>query len=56
VGGSGAALSAAGAPVHSLAVRTKPKSGATRELLDFEEISKDAIVRKITALKEEGCA
>lgn len=44
------ALAAVCAPVHSLAVRSKPKSGAPKELLDYEEISEDAIVRKVKGL------
>jgi transketolase len=32
-------------PLLSLAVRKKPKSGKPAELLDFEEISKDAIIK-----------
>jgi transketolase len=36
--------------VHSLAVRRKPKSGKPRELMDYEEICKDAIVRTVKAL------
>jgi len=34
-------------PLFSLAVRKKPKSGKPQELLDFEEISKDAIIKKV---------
>jgi transketolase len=34
-------------PLYSLAVRKKPKSGKPQELLDFEEISKDAIIKKV---------
>ena len=34
-------------PLFSLAVRKKPKSGKPAELLDFEEISKDAIIRSV---------
>lgn len=34
-------------PVHSLAVRKIPKSGKPQELLDYEEISKTAIIKKI---------
>jgi transketolase len=34
-------------PVYSLAVRKKPKSGKPEELLDYEEISQRAIVKKI---------
>jgi transketolase len=37
-------------PVHSLAVRKKPKSGKPEELLDYEEISQKAIVRKVKEL------
>ncbi len=36
--------------VHSLAVRRKPKSGKPRELLDYEGIGKDAIVRTVKEL------
>ena len=41
------ALATTPAPVYSLAVTKKPKSGAPAELLDFEEISRNAIVRKV---------
>jgi transketolase len=41
------ALAAAGAPVYSLAVRKKPKSGKPAQLLDYEEISGDAIINKV---------
>jgi transketolase len=41
------ALAGRGVPVHSLAVRKMPKSGKPDELLDYEEISKNAIVRKV---------
>lgn len=34
-------------PVHSLAVRKMPKSGRPDELLKYEEISMDAIVKKV---------
>ena len=34
-------------PLFSLAVRKKPKSGKPAELLDFEEISKDAIIKSV---------
>jgi transketolase len=37
-------------PVYSLAVRKKPRSGKPEELLDFEAISKRAIVEKIRNL------
>jgi transketolase len=36
--------------VHSLAVRKMPKSGKPAELLEFEEISKDAIIHKVRSL------
>ncbi|MGA7877120.1 MAG: transketolase [Desulfoferrobacter sp.] len=39
------------APIYSLAVKKKPKSGKPRELLDFEEISQKAIVAKVNSLK-----
>lgn len=49
-GGIGEAVAAALAedaiPVFSLAVRRIPRSGTSRELLDFEEISADAIARR----------
>lgn len=35
------------APVYSLAVRTMPKSGKPEELMEFEEISKKAIIKKV---------
>jgi transketolase len=44
------ALAAAPAPVHILAVRKKPLSGKPQELLDYEEISFRAIVRKVKEL------
>jgi len=37
-------------PIHSLAVRKKPKSGKPEELLGYEEISKKAIVEKVEEL------
>jgi len=50
-GGLGEALKSAlvtyPVPVHSLAVRKKPKTGKPGELLDYEEISQRAIVKKI---------
>jgi transketolase len=39
-----------GTPVHSLAVRKIPKSGKPEELLFFEEISKEAIIKKVKEL------
>jgi transketolase len=44
------ALADTSVPVYSLAVRKKPRSGKPEELLDFEEISKRAIVEKIRTL------
>jgi transketolase len=44
------ALAEVSTPVYSLAVRKKPKSGKPDELLDYEEISKDAIVKKVKSL------
>jgi transketolase len=44
------ALADTSAPVCSLAVRKKPRSGKPEELLDFEEISKGSIVEKIRTL------
>jgi transketolase len=41
-------LSGSSTPVYSLAVTKKPKSGKPGELLDYEEISSEAIVRTIT--------
>jgi transketolase len=41
------ALSESPVPVYSLAVRKKPKSGRPEELLDYEEISKSSIVRRV---------
>ena len=37
-------------PIYSLAVRKMPKSGKPEELLDYEEISKKAIIRKVKEL------
>jgi len=34
-------------PVYSLAVRNMPRSGKPQELLDYEEISKSAIIKKV---------
>jgi transketolase len=51
-GGIGEAVSSAlrGTAVHSLAVRRMPKSGKPEELLLFEEISKEAILKKVREL------
>jgi len=45
------ALAATPAPVYSLAVRRKPRSGQPQELLDFEDISQKAIVARVKALR-----
>jgi transketolase len=44
------ALASSAIPVHSLAVRKKPKSGKPKELLEYEEISRAAIVGKVKEL------
>jgi transketolase len=53
-GGIGEAVKSAPAtspvPIHSLAVKKKPKSGKPEELLDYEEISQSAIVKKVKEL------
>lgn len=53
-GGIGEAVAGALAdhetPVHMLAVTKTPRSGTPQELLDFEGISKDAIVKKVREL------
>jgi transketolase len=41
-------------PLFSLAVRKKPKSGKPRELIEFEEISKEAIVKAVKANLKTG--
>ena len=41
------ALYAEKTPVHILAVRKMPKSGTPEELIDYEEISKNSIIRKV---------
>ena len=41
------ALDGTGAEVHSLAVRRMPKSGKPQELLNYEEISKKSIIKKV---------
>jgi transketolase len=48
------ALAAQPTPVYSLAVRRKPKSGKPAELLDYEEISQNGIVRLIKRVQELG--
>ena len=48
----GSALAAVPIPVYSLAVRKKPQSGKPEELLEFEEISRKAIVKKVKEILE----
>jgi transketolase len=55
-GGIGEAVLGALAPnpvkVYRLAVTKKPKSGNPAELLDFEEISRGAIVKLVKQIKQ----
>lgn len=44
------ALAELAVPVHTLAVRKMPKSGKPAELLDYEEISRGAIIGKVKEL------
>jgi transketolase len=44
------ALAGVTVSIHSLAVRKTPKSGQPKELLDYEEISRKAIVNKVKEL------
>lgn len=44
------ALTGEPAPVYSLAVRKMPRSGKPAELLDYEEISKSAIIKMVKEL------
>ncbi len=46
-------LSTTPVPVYSLAVRKMPKSGKPFELLDYEEISRNSIVKKVRELTGE---
>jgi transketolase len=46
------ALAGLGAPVRILAVRRRPKSGKPEELLDYEGISRKAIMREIRRLAD----
>jgi len=48
------ALASVPAEIHSLAVRKMPRSGRPEELLDYEEISRGAIVKKVKELLEAG--
>ncbi len=45
-----AALADLNVPIHVMAVRKKPRSGEPRKLLEYEEISSEAIVRKVKDL------
>ena len=40
-------------PVYSLAVRKRPMSGSARDLLEYEEISKAAIIKKVSEALEK---
>jgi len=44
------ALDGTGATIHSLAVRKMPRSGTPGQLLDYEEISRTAIITKVKEL------
>ncbi|MDA8165431.1 MAG: transketolase [Desulfobacteraceae bacterium] len=46
------ALATAAVPVHTLAVRKRPKSGKPQELLDYEEISRRAIAERARIILE----
>jgi transketolase len=46
------ALAPLAVPVHSLAVRKMPRSGKPMELLEYEGISRNAIVRKVMEIKK----
>lgn len=48
------ALATVATPVYSLAVRRKPQSGTPRELLELEEISASAIVRRVKEILTGG--
>ncbi|MBD3314154.1 MAG: transketolase [Chitinivibrionales bacterium] len=50
----GEAVADCPAPVFTLAVRQRPKSGKPRELLNYESISREAIIRKVKAIVERG--
>jgi len=47
------ALATSPVPIYSLSVKKKPKSGKPQELLDYEEISRDAIVKKVKELLQK---
>ncbi len=44
------ALATSPVPIYSLSVRKKPKSGKPQELLDYEEISRAAIIERVKNL------
>ncbi len=44
------ALGTSSVPIYSLSVKKKPKSGKPQELLDYEEISRGAIINKVKEL------
>jgi len=44
------ALATSPVPIYSLSVRKRPKSGKPQELLECEEISRDAIIKKVKEL------
>lgn len=48
------ALATVAVPVHILAVRKMPGSGKPQELLDYEEISRGAIIRKVREIISQG--
>ncbi len=49
------AVTAPSVPVYSLAVRKMPKSGTPEGLLNYEEISGDAIIRKAQTILRSLC-
>ena len=52
-GGLGEAVSSIeniGCPVYILAVRNMPRSGKPEQLLDYESISKEAIIKKVSEI------
>jgi transketolase len=44
------ALATSPVPIYSLSVRKRPKSGKPQQLLDYEEISRTAIIKKVKEL------
>ena len=47
------ALSEDCTPVHKMAVTKMPRSGSPKKLLDYEEISENAIVKKVKSINKE---